>query len=410
MQLPGCVPRKQGLMYATPHTANNANDSFLVHLLGQYPQYFDTLLKNNRQWNIQIVYSQINRTKGNRPRFTHFVFNTDTAHYFYPASTVKLPAAVLALNKLNTVKRPGLHKNTTMVTEKDRAMQSAVYNEPTAADGRPTIAHYIKKIFLVSDNDAFNRLYEFLGPDYLNSELQQRGYSSVQIRHCLGMALTEAENRFTNPVSFYDTTDALVYHQPAAENQLVYSPRSEKLGSGYYQSDTLIHEPFDFSQKNRLSLTDLHGILLSVLFPKAVPKKQRFRLTTDDYRFLYRYMSMAPREARYPPYDSTYNDAYVKFLYYGGKDPVNPDIKIFNKVGIAYGFVTDAAYIIDVKNGIEFILSAAIHCNSDGIYNDDTYDYDSVGLPFMKNLGRVVYDYERTHPRRHAPDFNRFLE
>jgi hypothetical protein len=119
---------------------------------------------------------------------------------------------------------------------------------------------------------------------------------------------------------------------------------------------------------------------------------------------------MAPRQSRYPLYDSTYNDAYVKFLFYGATDPVDSNIRIFNKVGDAYGYLTDAAYIIDVTNGIEFLLSATIHCNSDGIYNDDKYDYDSVGLPFMRNLGRVLYEYERTRPRKHAPDFSRFLK
>ena len=50
-----------------------------------------------------------------------------------------------------------------MITEKGFSGQTAVYNDPTTPDGRPTIAHYMKKIFLVSDNDAFNRLYQFLG-------------------------------------------------------------------------------------------------------------------------------------------------------------------------------------------------------------------------------------------------------
>ncbi|MDP9231009.1 MAG: glycoside hydrolase family 9 protein, partial [Bacteroidota bacterium] len=41
----------------------------------------------------------------------------------------------------------------------------------TAANGFPSIAQYIKKIFLVSDNDAYNRLYEFLGQQTINDKL-----------------------------------------------------------------------------------------------------------------------------------------------------------------------------------------------------------------------------------------------
>ena len=92
-----------------------------------------------------------------------------------------------------------------------------------------------------------------------------------------------------------------------------------------------------------------------------------------------------------------YWDTYVKFLYYGS-EKVKPDtsIRIFNKVGDAYGFLIDACYFVDYKTNIEFILSAIIHCNSDGVFNDDKYDYDSIGFPFMKNIGRVIYEHERT--------------
>ncbi|HRF18053.1 MAG TPA: hypothetical protein PK977_07785, partial [Chitinophagaceae bacterium] len=123
-----------------------------------------------------------------------------------------------------------------------------------------------------------------------------------------------------------------------------------------------------------------------------------------------RYMSMLPAESVYPKYDSnSYWSHYVKFLYYGSeKDKANPDIRIFNKVGNAYGFLVDAAYFADFGNNIEFLLSAVIYCNSDGIFNDDNYDYDKVGLPFLKNLGRVIYEYELNRKRKKNPDLRAF--
>jgi hypothetical protein len=63
---------------------------------------------------------------------------------------------------------------------------------------------------------------------------------------------------------------------------------------------------------------------------------------------------------------------------------------------------------VDYKHHVEFMLSAVIHCNSDGIFNDDKYDYDTLGRPFMKNLGRVIYDYELKRKRRHIPDLSAF--
>jgi hypothetical protein len=94
---------------------------------------------------------------------------------------------------------------------------------------------------------------------------------------------------------------------------------------------------------------------------------------------------------------------------YGGDGAIDdPSIRIFNKVGDAYGFLTDAAYIVDFKNNIEFMLSANIYCNTDGIFNDDNYDYDTVGFPFMKNLGKVIYDHELKRQRKTKPDLSSF--
>ncbi len=389
-------------------TKFSKSDALLTGLLDQYPQYFDALLKNNANWKIKIIYTQIDRKANNKPVFTNYYFNADPKQYIYPASTVKLPVAALALQRLNELKIPGLDKNTTMITEALDNGQTAIYNDPNSPDGRPTISNYIKRILLVSDNEAFNRLYEFLGQEYINNTLHQMGYDSTQIIHRLNVNMTEEQNRTTNPVLFYNGASKIIYQQPAVKSNLEYQPRKTFLGKGFYDGDQLINEPFNFSKKNRLSLVDLHSILISLIFPDAVPARQRFNLTPDDYHQLHSYMSMWPRESTAPQYDTSYNDAYGKFLLYGATDTVDNNIRIFNKEGDAYGFLTDAAYIVDFKNNIEFLLSASISCNSDGIYNDNTYEYETVGYPFMKHLGQVIYNYELGRKRKITPDLSEF--
>jgi len=390
--------------FALPKT-----DTLLTNLLHSYPQYFDTLLRNNGKWQIQIIYTQLNRSNRNTIELQHHYFNVNPREYFYPASTVKMPAAFLALQKLNELGVQGLNRETTMITEASYPDQTAVYNDPSTADGRPTIASYIRKIFVASDNDAYNRLYEFLGQDYLNSTLHKMGYDSVQLLHRLQVSLTEEQNRITNPVKFYDSAGKIIYEQPLVRSILRYHQRQDKLGRGYKSGGKLVNEPFDFSGKNRFALTDLHSILQSVIFPETVSKKLRFNLTDDDYRFLYKCMSMKPKESHFPQYDSSYTDAYVKFLMFGGDGPIkDSSLRIFNKVGDAYGFLTDVAYFVDFDKGVEFMLSASISCNSDEIFNDDKYDYYNVGFPFMKHLGEVIYQFERGRKKKSLPDLSKF--
>ena len=383
-----------------------ADTVFLENLLKQYPRYFDAILRNRDSLQVQIIYTRIDRDAANRPSFSDFYFHVQPERYFYPASTVKLPVALLALQKLNELRLPGLNRNSSMVTEAAYSGQTAVFNDPTTPDGRPTIGQYVKKIFLVSDNDAFNRLYEFLGQDYINDQLHRMGYGDVQILHRLEVALTPDENRHTNPVTFYDPAGKRLYQQPMQVGSQPPAARHDSVGLGYYNGDgQLINHAMDFSGKNRIGLKDLHNILRSILFPSAVPPAQRFNLKDDDYEYVLRYLSQYPPESNYPAYDSAqYWDAFCKFVYWGSeKGPLPKNFRIFNKVGDAYGFLIDIAYVVDFDRHIEFMVSTSLYCNSDGILNDDHYDYDSVGLPFMKQLGRTLYEYECTRPREHTP-------
>lgn len=385
-------------------------DTLLENILRQYPDYFNNILANRDSLHIQIMYSQIDRDTANKPIFTDYYFNVDSNNYFYPASTVKLPVALLALQRLNELRLPGLNRNSTMITESAYSGQTPVYNDPTTPDGRPSVSQYIRKIFLVSDNDAFNRLYEFLGPQYINEQLRKKGYRYVEIVHRLSLPMTADENRHTNPIRFFDSANKLLYEQPAQVSQLAPLQRTDIMGRGYVSNGQLVNRPFDFSRKNRISLPDLHHILRSVLFPESVPENQRFGLKPEDYAFVLQYMSQYPPETKYPPYDSaTHWDAYCKLLYWGSeKGPLPLQMRIFNKEGDAYGFLIDVACFTDFEHKIEFMLSATIYCNSDGIFNDDKYDYDSVGLPFMKNLGRVIYERERGRVRPRLPDLSSF--
>src|SRR5688500_10315701 len=205
-----------------------------------------------------------------------------------------------------------------MKTEAGYSGQTEVHKDSTAPDGRPTIGHYIKKILLTSDNDAFNRIYEFLGQEYINENLHRKGYSNAQILHRLDIFLSEDENRHTNPVKFLDANNNVLYRQPLMFNSTKYKVRNDSLGKAYYIGDTLINTPMSFSKKNRISLEDLHNILRSLILPNTVHANQRFDISDEDYKFIYQYMSQYPSETTYPKYDTTvYYDAYVKFLLHG---------------------------------------------------------------------------------------------
>jgi len=388
------------------------NDSLLVALMKQNPNNYASLLADPAQYRIQILYTQINRDKNNIPHFKDYSYRLNPNEYFYPASTVKFPLSVLALEKLNDLKIIGLNKATTAIYDSVTARQEIIYNNPYAIDGRQTIEQAIKEVLVVSDNNAANRLYEFLGQEYIHSQLANKGYPEVYIRNRLELGRTPLENRQTQSVQFYDANNKLIYTQPAQNNTSKLPYYNVLIGNGYLNGqDSLINAPLNFSEKNRISLSDLHHIMQSVIFPDQMPKKQRFNLSNEDRNFLLQWMHTTPTESSYPTYDSSeYYPAYAKFIMLGSeKGPIPSNIKIFSKAGDAYGFLLDNTYIIDTDAKVEFMLSAVIYVNADGILNDNTYDYRTIGLPFMKNLGNTIYNYELSRKRAFRPNFDNLL-
>jgi hypothetical protein len=72
-------------------------------------------------------------------------------------------------------------------------------------------------------------------------------------------------------------------------------------------------------------------------------------------------------------------------------------------VGWAYGFITDVSYVLDTKNNIDYMLSATIYVNSDGVVNDSKYDEATIGFPFFKSIGAAFYKYELNRRRAFQP-------
>jgi hypothetical protein len=386
-------------------------NNLLYQILDSHSHLFDNVLQNAEKYRLQILYTQIDRDEQNHPHFTSYSYHLNEEKYFYPASSVKLAAALLALEKLNTLSIKGLDKYTNLKIDSAYSNQTAVADDSTAENNLPSIAQYIRKIFLVSDNDAFNRLYEFLGQQYFNQRLWENGYKNARMIRRLEVSMSPEENAATNPFVFFKG-EKIIFHQPLVINSEVHKVKMKdvKQGKGYYKGNTLINEAFDFSHSNYISLRGLQKILKAIIFPEALSQQERFNLSDDDYRFLHKYMSMLPRECGIPAYQDTskYPDSYVKYFIFGDSRQHMPShIRIYNKSGQAYGYLIDNAYVVDFKKNIEFLLSAVIQVNENEIYNDDTYEYNEVGFPFFANLGRVIYQYEFSRDRPFEPDLSK---
>ena len=342
-------------------------------VLGSNHPKIKTVVSNLKQHEIQILFTEVSASENSSIAFKDYVFQVDETVYFYPASTVKFPVAILALEKLNTSKKYTI--NTPFKILRDSV--------------RTTFSNEITKIFAVSDNDAYNRLFEYLGQDYINESLKSKGILG-RISH--RVSVPDSDNTTTKPIVFYkdETSDTLqpVKNEPITSLQL----NSVLKGRGYIEHDSLINTPKDFSKKNYLPVTSLHGIMKRLVFPNSFQEYQGFNINNSQRQFLLNSMKNTPKAVDYDPQE--YYDSYVKFLVFGDTKASIPNhIEIYNKVGYAYGTLTDCAYIVNKKAQKSYIITATVLVNKNGIFNDDTYEYETVGIPFLAELGRQLLRY-----------------
>ncbi|MCR5887534.1 class A beta-lactamase-related serine hydrolase [Hymenobacter sp. J193] len=405
--LPGWVlaagAEKKPRLTVAPLPTALTNSPLLDSLLRSNPR-LRPVAEQAEQYELQIIYTQINRDVQGKPHFVQHNYRLNARQYFNPASLVKLPVAALALEKLNQLNKPGLTRRTPMATGTAYRCQTPAPYVPAADSDRVnTVGNYIKRMLLVSDNVAYNRLYEFLGQRPLNERLAALGYPEARITRRFAPCDTAA-NRHTNPITFLDAiSDAVVYQQPAAFNSQPFTFPLGKVrkGKGYYVGGKFIQQPYDFTTANYLPLQNVHDLLQAVLFPEEALPTARLQLTPDDYAFLRYYLRSTPHGSGFSLYKSPrYFDAFKKYLVYGRQpaQPAQSDLRIYNIVGMSHGYLADVAYITNATRQTEFLLSAVLYVNKDDILNDGTYEYESIGLPFLAELGRAIQKYEEKRP------------
>ena len=347
----------------------------LFDLMDVAREKFGKILDNPDEYEVQILLTQITRNNSGRPLFTSVDYELDTTKYFYPASTVKMAIAALTLQKINTI------------AGADRSCVLNVAGSKNGIVGRSgfTIEKYIYRMMVYSDNTAYNRLYDFLGQEYINETLHVMGYQDCQIVRRFSMPTSAAADRVNYPWELRDEDGLLIYSQIALSNDNIYSLRERYDMTGLLRgrariaSDVKISTPKEFYDYNYMSIEVMQNILKALIFPLEVEESARFILSEDDREYL---LSCMQGE-----------DTQRKYFIYGGKDQAKPHIEIYNKTGTSYGNIIDNAYILDTVHHIEFMLTAVIYVNPNGVIGDGVYDYEKTGMPFLQELSLAVYDY-----------------
>lgn len=386
-----CAPL--ALHAASPRPGQHwREDRALYELLAADPGPARDILDHPRRYELQAIWTRIER-RGDTPLLAHHTWNLRPRRWFAAASLVKLPIALFTMERLAEL---GYAERWSSLRLRLSEPPDCARSDATGSEGVP-LPELLRSLLIVSDNPAFNRLLDWLGWPWVAQRLEAMGYGDARIVNRLMHCGPDAQSAKAG-VELIDAEGQVLHRSPAA--QLGPAPpfpygRATQ-GRAWLEQGRLIEGARDFSRANFLPLAHAHNMLIALVMPEAVIAAQRWRIEESQRRWLYETLGMLPSESPAPRFPaSEFPDHYAKFLVVGGRAGQHPPgLRIHNKIGEAFGYLSDVAYLKD-SSGAECFLSAVVYVNSDGVLNDGAYDYEQLGRPFLAHLGQLVLAAER---------------
>jgi len=358
-----------------------------IELVIKSDPFLKEIIKDKEDYEIQVMLTKVNHDN-TKIDFQNYQYQHDENQYFYPASTIKLPIVVLTLKKINELRSKGSD-----ITLKSKIILNNVdnYSNFKLQDSITSFQNLIADIFLVSDNSASNILIDFIGYNYFNDEMQNAGFDRTYLNH-----------KF-NPDPYVNST----WQISDLDNNMISSINdNQKIikaddktngldkGERRYFNGEILDESLNFSEKNRFSITDMHNLIKYIFYPEIFDKANTFNLNVEDYDFIRYWMSRFTYEDIGEKFigDENFFETYNKFFIHGDEQSVsNEQIRVYNKIGQAYGTSIDNGLIKNYQNNVEFILTSTIYTNKNKVINDNLYEYDDIAEPFLAKLSRAIY-------------------
>jgi hypothetical protein len=350
------------------------------------------ILAQPQRFEVQIRWTRVIRDgAGWRTQTEHF--GVDPNRWFAAASLVKLPLAIMALEQLKDLDLPRASRIQSSMPEGCAAV-AARADTPPAAEA---ITRTLQRLLLVSDNEAFNRLYQWLGPPLPQQRFRKMGFARAHITRPL-MVCDDASRAKLGAWTLSNAAGEPLAQADlrSARDRPVFDGAPVLKGKAWMEGGQRQPGPHDFSDSNYLPLALLERELMSVVRPDLLQSTQRSRMREVDRLWLRQTLGSTPADSPDPAYPvEQFPVYYAKSLLVGDGRPWPSGVRIYNKVGESYGYLSDVAYIEDEKNDFGFFLSAVVYVDLDGTLNDGVYAYDALGRPYLAELGQLLLQTER---------------
>jgi hypothetical protein len=339
---------------------------------------------------VQLRWLRSERDADGARRWSAHDWGMTPRQWFPAASVAKLPMALLMAEAVQAA-----GGDADCVLRLDAAPLSGAWGDEPLEE---RFGRGLDRTFAVSENVPFNRWYDLLGGDAVHRRLAELGYPHARLIARLGSSDIDANRRSRGGVLLSSAGETLHRFEPGVAAARRFPFGTALLGEGWRNDDgSHVPGPHDFSHANFLPLADSLRMLQAFVRPDSVPAAQRWRIDGPLRARLLRTLTLRPRDSADPVYpEAQHPDGHARWFFVGdGKARYPEGLSVSGQSGMAYGSLSEVACVVDRDAGVECFLAASIRVNADGIYNDDRYEYDGIGLPFMAAWARAVLDFER---------------
>lgn len=334
-----------------------------------------------KYYRLKIIFTEVSTDNLGHKKISTWHFRDTVTEYFYPASLAKIPLALTTMQFMNERKVFNTALSDILIDSSNYVKERSLYDD-------------FLLMLSASDNRAFNRIYNMVGCKYININLLKKRYLNTVIDHRFELGST-IYHQTALPVTVVNSVCDTIFRHSADP---IYSPiqhnmRDSLIGFGYLVNDSLVPKPKSFRYHNYVDIRDVHDMMISLKYPNLI-NRTPFNITNKQRETMIRFLQTSPLHPNTTDYSDTavFHPNFLRFTLFGRDKKIQyPDIEYFNKSAMAYGFLADCSYLKDTINDVEFFLSICMYVNKDEILNDNKYEYDDVGVPFMKRFGELIY-------------------
>ncbi len=350
-------------------------------------------MEDPARYRVQLLVTTFSPRTGEADAIAEYRYRPD-AEFIYVASAIKTFGSVAALLTLQRLQAEGhpVDLDTPMAWCLEGQRFCHTRDKTNVESGAITLGHELRKIHLVSNNYAFNRVYEFVGHHDLNTLTWRLGFPSVRIRHRMQDSFDEATRRTTPRIEFRpEGHEPVVIDRRVSELELEPAPVDTRVGTRHVDGGgEVVQSPKDFANHNYTTLLDLHRLTLALTRPEH-PDAPELQLTAEHRDFLLEAMEDHPSNSQNPVYERDQAHLRYKLLLKGILDvlPLRR-IHYVGKPGRAFGFHVDTAYIEDRETGRAMAVTVAIHANFDQLVEYSPRVYSKISRPFFRSLGETL--------------------